>query len=235
MKNKVNKGWISIVIITVLLIILSVIFTGAIIVNFIGLPASKNMTDWGELGSYASFIVSILNLSCFIILTYKALDFEQKSYEKQSEFQIDTFNKQMMVQKIELLTSFRKTHIEEIHKEVEKLHKLPYYEIRNDEKEFEKFKIGCESVINTFRIFENNKNVALIGVCSYSEVNKELNKLDEVVRKLDFTKGITKEQSNNLWEILDKVNAKIIQLEKDLKSHTIMELDKIATEIHNKI
>lgn len=115
MKNK-SIVLFSLVAFSAILVLASVIFIIVFIINFWGAPLSSNMTDWGEFGSYISCITSLLNLVFFVVLTQKASDFEKTSSEKQSSFQQSTFNQQMLSHKVELETSFRKSHIDDIRK-----------------------------------------------------------------------------------------------------------------------
>ena len=189
-----------------ILVFLAFAFIFAFIVVFIDQPLSKEMSAWGELGSYGSFIVSVFNLVCFIILTYKASEFEEIS-----------FSQQMLTQKIELQTDFRKSHIETVRQIMLNLNTLTCYDLNNAE-DFSKFKRECESLRRIFIIFETNKNVNIVGACNYSEINK---KFEELSAKIDSTDR----SENDIWNILNDVNIEIVKIEKQLSDYTLQELE----------
>lgn len=207
------------------LVALSIVFIIVFIVNFAGSPLSKSMTEWGEFGSYAAFIASILNLVFFIVLTYKASEFQQTSYKHQSKFQKVTFNQQMLAQKIELKTSFRKSHIEDIRQRLFDLNNITYYDISKKD-EFDKFKRDCESLTRIFKIYKLNINYKLVGNCDYNAINEQLDKLRTLIADVNGNVGATNEQCRKIWDVLNDINAEIIALEKCLSDYTLTELEK---------
>ena len=220
---KKSKTLIFLEVFAIILVLLSTALLVVFIVNFFGMPLSKNMTDWGEFGSYISCIAALVNLVFFVILTYKALDFEKSSYEKQASFQKETFTQQMLSQKAELQTAFRKSHIDDVRNIMFKLNNLTYYDLKEYD-EFIKFKRECESLKRIFEIYEINKNIELFGTCNYSKVNQEFDSLFQAINKIKKISGASNNQCEDIWEKLNAVNIAIIALEKQLSDHTIEEL-----------
>lgn len=195
-----------------LLLIISAVLLMVFIVTFWG-PISNNLTVWYEYGSFLAFIVSLVNLACFISLTYNASIFQESSHRKQ-----------MLAQKIELQTEFRKAHIDDIRKKMMELNQLPTMRM-NDDESFYEFTIRCKSLIRVFGIYENNNNQELFGKCNYTNINKyfsELNsRLDAILRKKSLPLYDDKVFFN---EVLGNINNEMIILEKSLSDYTFQEL-----------
>ena len=211
------------------LVVIAFFFILVFVVIFAGRPFSNDMAAWGELGSYGSFIISIFNLVCFIVLTYKASEFEIESFEQQSTFQMHSYMQQMHTQKIELQTDFRKSHIDTIRQIMLNLNNLTCYDLTKTD-EFGKFKRECESLRRMFLIFQANKNSNLIGSCDYSAVNGKFEMLDTEICSIQSGGCATSEQEKNIWNALNEVNFEIISLEKELSDYTLEELEKAFTK-----
>lgn len=213
-----------------LLVVISLVLTVVFVVAFWGTPLSKRMSDWGEFGSYVACIASLLNLVFFIVLTYKAAEFEKTSYEKQSVFQKDTFNCQMLSQKVELQTAFRKSHIDDVRNIMFKLNNLTAYKLTNED-EFKVFKRECESLKRIFEIYEMNKNIELVGDCNYTNINNQFELLFQLINSMPNNSVVTDNECNKIWEILNRVNEEIITLDKQLSDYTLEELKKAFEKI----
>lgn len=222
MKNK-SIVLFSLVAFSAILVLASVIFIIVFIINFWGVPLSSNMTDWGEFGSYISCITSLLNLVFFVVLTQKASDFEKTSSEKQSSFQQSTFNQQMLSHKVELETSFRKSHIDDIRKIMFEFSTLTSYNLQKEDG-FKQFKRECESLKLVFEIYEANKNEDLFGECSYNHINDHFKTLMTIIDSIKGNHVTTETQIDDIWSVLDRINSEIINLEKTLSDYTLNKL-----------
>jgi hypothetical protein len=224
-KNKKKlQGCIKVFALILMLAVFFFIITFICKFRFRALPES--IDAWGSFGAYATFIASLLNLLFFIILTYAATVFQEDSYKQQLEFQKLTFRQQMLAQKAELQTSFRRSHIEDIQQRMFALNNLTYYDL-SISADFLNFKRECESLIRIFRIYESNKNPKLIGNHSYEKIN---NKFEELRQVLDErgTNNVAKEyERKQIWEILNQVNFEIVTLVKELSDHAVEELERV--------
>lgn len=221
-----NKYLIFLRAFSVLLVIISCVLIVLFIVNFYGSSFSKSMSDWGEFGSYISCIASLLNLVFFIELTHKATELEKASYTTQTAFQEKTFKQQMLSQKVELQTAFRKSHIDDVRSIMFKLNNLTRYNLK-DEENFKEFKRECESLKRVFEIYERNKNVDLIGKCTYLSVNQQFISLIQLFDSVPCDLGLTDEECDIIWRTLNNVNEEIIKLEKQLSDYILEELTKV--------
>lgn len=194
------------------LLIIAVILLIAFVVNFWG-PISHSLTDWYEYGSFLAFIVSLVNLACFVSLTYSASIFQENSHHKQ-----------MIAQKVELQTTFRKSHIEDIRKRMIELNQLPIIKMDNEES-FAEFVVKCKALIRIFAIYETNNNKDLFGDCNYTEINNcfsELNyKLEEINKRGE---GPLRDDKIFFNDVLGRINNEMIILEKWLSDYTLQEV-----------
>lgn len=228
--TKKNIGLVTLLkIFAWILVVIAFLFILVFVVIFAGRPLSKDMAAWGELGSYGSFIISIFNLVCFIVLTYKASEFEEESFKQQSDFQTHSYMQQMHAQKIELQTDFRKSHIDTVRQIMLNLNNLTSYDLTKTD-EFSKFKRECESLRRMFLIFQANKNSNLIGPCDYSAVNGKFEMLKTEICNIQSGGRATSVQEHKIWNALNEVNIEIITLEKRLSDYTLEELEKAFTE-----
>lgn len=196
--------WMLLIIAFILLVVFVVTFWG---------PISNNLTDWYEYGSFLTFIVSLVNLACFITLTYSA-----------SIFQEDSHRKQLLAQKIELQTEFRKTHIDDIRKRMIELNQLPT--MRMDDREaYSEFVIRCKSLIRIFGIYEANNNQELFGQSDYSAINSSFNELNVRLDSINKNKSLPSREDKIFFnDILGRINNEIIILEKKLSDYTVQEV-----------
>lgn len=194
------------------LLIISFIFLIIFVFTFWG-PISHNLTDWYEYGSFLAFIVSLLNLACFISLTYNASVFQETSHRKQ-----------MLVQKIELQTAFRKSHIDDVRKRMLELNDLPTVKMDN-ENTFRDFLVKCKSLSRIFGIYEENYNPALFGECNYAAINSCFSELNARLEKINKTKSLpTSEDIIFFNDVLGRINNQIIILERTLSEFTFQEV-----------
>jgi len=195
--------------------LIAIAFVIVFIANFAQTQLSNSMMDWGAFGSYFTFITSIINLIFFIILTHKASYFQEKSH-----------NHKMLAQKIELQTSLRKSHIDEIRQRMFDLSSFTNRDISKIE-EFKDFKRDCDTLKRVFNIYQTNKNIDLLGdSCDYSKINKQFSVLDSLLIKVTTANVVSKDQISEIWKALDDVNVEIIYFEKCLYDYMIHELEK---------
>jgi hypothetical protein len=204
-----------------LLLAVAFIILASFIITFWG-PISHDLNEWYEYGSFLAFIVSLINLACFISLTYSASVFQENSYEKQ-----------LRVQKIELQTSFRKSHIEDIHRQLCELSRLPI--MKTDSKDaFNEFMVSCKSMIRIFAIYEENNNNELYGKGNYKNLNQRFEKLDKILLKIYSENRIPSEDEKRSFdEIFKEINGGIIALEKELSNYTLDEFNNAFNNTFN--
>ena len=220
MKKKISIYMVMSIVFLFITALLAMIF----VYEFWGRSLPTSLEQWGDFAAFADFLASMLNLVLFIILTDKASEFEKNSYSKQDEFQKATFAQQMLAQKVQLQTDLRKAHIDEIRKRLLDLNNLTYYKLEEADS-FQDFKRECDSLARIFKIFEENKNVNIVGNCSYSDINMSLKELLKV-NMLAGDVAADSQQKNEIWEKLNNVNKAIITLEKELMDYAVSELQR---------
>lgn len=213
-----------------ILVVISSVLILVFIIVFWGTPLSQRMSDWGDFGSYVACIASLINLVFFIVLTHKATEFERASSEKQLRLQKVTFDCQMLSQKVELQTAFRKSHIDDVRNIMFKLNNLTAYRLTNGD-EFKTFKRECETLKRIFEIYEMNKNIELVGDCNYTNINNQFELLFQLINSMPNNSVVTDNECNKIWEILNRVNEEIITLDKQLSDYTLEELKKAFEKI----
>lgn len=196
--------WMLLIIAFILLVVFVVTFWG---------PISHNLTVWYEYGSFLAFIVSLVNLACFISLTYSA-----------SVFQEDSHRKQLLAQKMELQTEFRKTHINDIRKRMIELNQLPTMRM-DDEESYGEFVIRCKSLIRIFGIYEANNNQELFGQGNYTAINSKFSELNLRLETINKSKSLPSREDKIFFnDILGQINNEMILLEKALSDYTVQEV-----------
>lgn len=211
-KMSVSKKKKAVSVLFWLLLIIAGILLSTFVITFWG-PISHDLTDWYEYSSFLAFIVSLVNLACFILLTYSA-----------AMFQEDSHHKQMLAQKMELQTGFRKAHIDDIRKRMLELNELPTMKMDDDES-FWQFVVKCKSLIRIFGIYENNNNSELFGQCDYKKINYYCSELNRRLESITLNKSTpTREDKIFLNDILGKINNEIMDIEKKLSDYTLQEV-----------
>lgn len=177
-------------------------------------PLPTILEKWAYFSDFFSLIIAILNLMLFFILTMKAADLNEYSYKHQ-----------MMAQKSDLLTSFRKSQLNDIQNQLKNIEELTNYNLSNDE-ELAKFKRSTELLKRSFAIYENNRNERIVGTLSFSDINNSLNELCEYTRDIkDVDNNNLNEIQSELLEKIQHVNAATIDFYKRYLDFTIDELE----------
>ncbi len=209
MKNKSIQSIIkpTVYICSFLLLLASIILLMIFIVTFRG-PISKDLSVWYEWGSFLAFLVSLVNLACFLLLTYRAYLFQEDSYKKQ-----------MRAQKIELETSFRKSHIEDVREKLALLDDLPSVKF-NVKESYDEFAKKCYSLIRVFSIYQDLYK-DLFRDCDYSVLNDYLNNLKNILDEIENGNKDPVDEASRLETEIGKVNKAMIVLEKNLSDYTL--------------
>lgn len=177
-------------------------------------PLPTVLEKWAYFSDFLSLIIAMLNLMLFFILTMKAADLNEYSYKRQ-----------LMAQKSDLITSFRKSQLNDIQNQLKNIEELTNYNL-NDKEELVKFKRSAELLKRSFAIYENNRNERIIGTLSFSDIVNALNKL------CDYTRNIKEVDRNNindiqeqLFSMIQQVNTTTIEFYKQYLDFTIDELE----------
>lgn len=205
-KNKIVN------ILFVLLLITALVYLSVFVITFWG-SISNELGEWSEYSSVLNFIVSLVNLACFILLTYSASMFQENSHKKE-----------MLAQKMELQTEFRKAHIDDIRRMMLELNVLPTMKM-DDKESFWDFYVKCKSLVRIFAIYEKNNNSELYGECDYRKINENFSELNNRLEKiLENGSILNKEDKKFFNEILGNINNELIDIEKRLSDYTLQAL-----------